>query len=373
MRRREALALGGGLLSALSAGCLETLRREDAWRELVVDPPDGVYVPSHDDEMLQYGTTIADGRTISLFASRPHSFWTIVDAERSRADVRSRHALHLMVEVRDVRSGVIVPSPVAVTIQSQHEDGAADEGEPADRRTLWPMLSQRMGPHYGDNVSLAGDGTYTASVQVGPVNVDATGAFAERFAGPMTVEFEFAYDAAEIESLARRLVDEDEGRGEPGALEPMDEHGHESDEEHTDDHDDHADPEIDVSDAARIGSATGDDIEYTAARLTTDRTEDATPSLAVTTRTTYNRYSLLHASLSATVADGGRSIASLSLRETIDPIRGHHYAAPVDSDILERGDELSITLESPPQVARHEGYETAFLDRETVSIALDER
>ncbi|ADD06010.1 beta-galactosidase precursor [Natrialba magadii ATCC 43099] len=49
MRRRDALAAGGALVgslsvlpTALTAGCLDrqTLRREDAWRELVVYPLD---------------------------------------------------------------------------------------------------------------------------------------------------------------------------------------------------------------------------------------------------------------------------------------------------------------------------------------------
>ncbi|WP_121742675.1 iron transporter [Natronorubrum halophilum] len=356
MRRRTVLAAGGCLLSAASAGCLETLRREDAWRELVVDPPDEVYVPPHADGMVTYGTATADGREIALLASRPHSFWPVAGDERSRADIRSRHALHLMVDVRDTETGAIIPSPVTAAIRRR--DGAAEDGGLVDRRSLWPMLSQRMGPHYGDNVPLEGDGTYSATIRIGATSADAVGALADGLEEPTTVDLEFEYEAAEIEGLERRLIDEDEGRGDPDALEPMADRGGER-----------VESAFDGERVTRVGSETNDGIVSTAAFVESDR--NGTAALVVALRTAHNRYPLPFASLSATVSRAGEGIAGGSLQETIDPRYGHHYRTSIDPGDFERGDELSITLETPPQLARHEGYETAFLERNTVTIPFD--
>ncbi|QSW98550.1 iron transporter [Haloterrigena alkaliphila] len=357
MRRREALAAGGSVLAVLSAGCLEALRRDDAWRELVVDPPEGVYVPPHADEMVRYGTATAVGREISLLASRPHSFWVVADAERNRADVRSRHDLHLMATVRDAETGAFVPAPVTTTIRAR----GADTDEPIDRRSLWPMLSQRMGAHYGDNVPLAGDGSYVATIRVGATTANATGRRADVLERETSVEAEFAFDTNEIEGLERRLIDEAEGRGEAGALEPMD-HAVRGD----------VGPSRDPG--AELGAATSGDIEYTATLLDdTDRSGIDAPILAVTPRTAYNSFPLPFAGLAASVARDGERIASAPLRETLDARLGHCYGTAVDPAILERGDELTIDLETPPQVARHEGYETAFLEERSVTFSRTNR
>ena len=37
---------------------------------------------------------------------------------------------------------------------------------------------------------------------------------------------------------------------------------------------------------------------------------------------------------------------------------------------VQTGDELTITVDSPPQTARHEGYETAFVDMPDVQVTL---
>ena len=34
-------------------------------------------------------------------------------------------------------------------------------------------------------------------------------------------------------------------------------------------------------------------------------------------------------------------------------------------------DELTITVDSPPQTARHEGYETAFLDMPSMTVEME--
>lgn len=338
-----------------------------------MDPPDGAYVPPHADEMVTYGAATEAGREITLAATRPHSFWIVADGERNRADVRSRHAIHLMVDVRDAETGQFLPAPVTTTL----ETGAGDW---SDDRSLWPMLSQQMGAHYGDNVPLDGDGAYVATVEIGTASADVLGTGAADLVDPATVELEFEYASDEIEGLERRLIDEDEGRGESGALEPMahdtGDHGEHDRVSHGgDDHDKHADhDEFDYerAESTRVGTATADDVEYTATFVGRDGRSDANESeLAVTARTAYNAYPLPFASLSAAVSRAGKRIADGALRETIGPELGHHYRTAVDPSVLERGDELTIGVESPPQLSRHEGYENAFLETKPVRIGLE--
>ncbi|WP_306056872.1 iron transporter [Natronococcus wangiae] len=350
MRRRDALAAGGLVLS-LSAGCLETLEREDAWRELVVDPPDGVYVPPKVDEMVSYGTETVDGRTLSLAATRPHSFWTVTGTDRARADVRNYHAIHLMASAHDAETGTVVPTSVTTTIRSRDER--------VDERTLWPMLSQRMGFHYGDNVPLDGDGRYVATVRIEPTSADVADGLDDRLETATTVDLEFDYAADEIEGLERRLIDADEGRGDAGAVEPMD--------DRDDGDDDHRDRLEELAESW-IGTATSGDLEFSLAVIEAERGRDV---LAVLPRTRHNRYPIPFAALSVAPVRGGATGRSVSLGERLGADLGHHYGTAVERRVLEGADELAVTVDAPPQVSRHEGYETAFLDPEPATVDVD--
>ncbi|MFU8870088.1 hypothetical protein [Natronococcus sp.] len=354
MRRRDLLAVGA-LSSALSltAGCLETLEREDAWRELVVDPPDGVYVPPKVDEMLQLGTATVDGLEVSLSAMRPHSFWTMAGDERSRADVRDHHDVHLMAAATDAETGLSVPTSVSTTIRSREER--------IDERTLWPMLSQRMGFHYGDNVPLGEDGPHAATVRVEPTSVDASGALADRLESPRTVDLEFEYAADEIESLDRRLIDEDEGRGESGAVEPM-----------AHDHGDH-EPGADLEAAteAWFGTAHSGDLEFGVGTLESESAGGDGGAVVVSARTRHNRFPVPLAGLSIAPVRDGSLGETVRLAERLDADLGHHYGGTLEDERLEGIEELAVVVDSPPQLSRHEGYETAFFDLEPATVAVE--
>jgi hypothetical protein len=56
-----------------------------------------------------------------------------------------------------------------------------------------------------------------------------------------------------------------------------------------------------------------------------------------------------------------------TLTRTLDPDLGFHYGAPV---ALESGDEVTLSVSTPPQVARHEGYERAFLEMPDVTLTV---
>lgn len=68
---------------------------------------------------------------------------------------------HLMIDLNDVHTGVAIPyAGVWATIR-KGDRVVFDE-------RLWPMISEYMGPHYGNNVSLPGPGTYRLSLLISP-------------------------------------------------------------------------------------------------------------------------------------------------------------------------------------------------------------
>jgi hypothetical protein len=61
----------------------------------------------------------------------------------------------------------------------------------------------------------------------------------------------------------------------------------------------------------------------------------------------------------ATVTRDGETVFDDALERTLDPALYYHYGASVTGG-LQSGDEVTLTVPTPPQVARHEGYEKAF-------------
>lgn len=357
MHRRNLLAAG---LALPVAGCTDALSRDSAWRELVMNAPDGVYVPPKRDGMTTYAVEPVVGEegndsdlAVAVMGTRPHSFLTVAGGDASWVSPRSEDSVHLMATLWHGGSDRVLPVPVSVAI-----GGGPD-------RALWPMLSQRMGFHRGDNLEIPGDGRYDLHLEIGEPSARLFDDLSEPLAGGATVEIPIEFDASEIESLERTLIDPDR-RGEAGALEPMD---HAAGDDHDGAHGnaDHAHGEIVGPPVSRVPRV--DDLPGTV--LETARLDDAVlvatilepssdPYLAVSLRTPYNRYPLPAASIAAGAADGDPLDP---LEPAIGPDLGHHYGRA----IAEPPEEVGVALEAPPQIARHFGYETAFLEgREVV-------
>lgn len=73
----------------------------------------------------------------------------------------SKTSFHLMVMLNDAHTGVPIPyaGVWATIVRSGHV--VYDERQ-------WPMISEYMGPHYGNDVSLPGAGDYRLSLLVSP-------------------------------------------------------------------------------------------------------------------------------------------------------------------------------------------------------------
>lgn len=68
---------------------------------------------------------------------------------------------HLMIDLNDARTNVPIPyAGVWATIRRS--------GKLVYDERLWPMISEYMGPHYGNDVSLPGKGTYQLSLLISP-------------------------------------------------------------------------------------------------------------------------------------------------------------------------------------------------------------
>ncbi|NUE02801.1 Tat pathway signal protein [Halorubraceae archaeon YAN] len=354
MNRRLFLStLGAGAVGSL-AGCtdpLSVLGETTYGREppLVSDRPDAIYYPTHTEGMNMSGMGMADnGLHVHLMYTFPHRFWRIFSAddggyEARKFDVGRDDAVHLMVGVWDHETELPIPvSGVNIGIT-----GGNDVNE---RETVYPMLSQRMGFHYGDNYHLDGDGEYTAEVTVEGIVGEAYGDFEGRFDQAQTVSIDFEYDEAERNDLP--FEEYPDRQGEQAAVEPM--------------HMDHMPLGFAESlPGESLGEGREDDIRYKAAVVDADRF-GSDPYLAVTAETRYNELLIPQLGLDATVTTDGND-ETVPLSPAIDPELGFHYGTPVAE--LTADSEVAVTVTTPAQIARHEGYETAFFDTPTVSLS----
>lgn len=348
MNRRTFLAGGVAAATAPLAGCgglLETRQVGTRAPPLVADRPDAVYIPSHVEGMTMIGRGTAGRRRVGVMFSFPHRFWTVTGAHTSQVEIKSGDTIHLMASIWDTETGQVLPVGSGVSFDITRQ------GESITQRAPWPMLSQNMGFHYGDNFALPGEGTYTVSVDAGTIGIRQLGDFQGAFQSTDRIEVTFEYSRrARNEISFTRL---DERKGDRGAVESMDMGMMPLS----------IAPARDELPGRILGEATTGDAVLLATLVDRDG-----PYLAVSPRTPYNRFILPLMAVSATVDRKDETVFDGPLSKAIDPGLGYHYGASVPG--LNSGDSLTVTVNAPPQVSRHEGYETAFLEMPPVSLSV---
>lgn len=367
MERRDFLRTSAvGLVTGL-AGCTSTFGGQsgttqqtgtttegsvgDANFTTVANREEKVYYPTHKDEMMMLGMGTSGRYKVGLMYSLPHTFWTITGQNTNRVQVGGGTTAHFMATIWDEETKTVLPTAnVSAEITK--------DGETVDSRDLWPMLSQNMGYHFGDNLSLDGDGTYTAKLDVGAMQAERMGELQGAFGEGATVEVEFDHSRSKLGDLGYTNLPDKQGK--PGAISPM--------------------KMMDMpiaqvpkkEDLPGTGLAAGASGDAKFLVLTTDENPhfvaDAKSYLAVSPRTPYNRYPLPLMGLSATLTRGGNTVYEGDLEAVLDPELGYHYGTAVDN--LESGDQLTLSVNAPPQVARHEGYETAFVQMSKMEMEL---
>ena len=358
MDRRRFLHRGVGLSAALLAGCnrpdigATTTRSTGTATPTGEGDGDGVYVQSFVERMAMAGRTRAGEYAVALLVTIPHRFWTVTTRERAAVPIADDDSVHLMALVWDPETRTVLPG-TGLSVELTRD------GRLVSEEVIYPMLSQRMGFHYGGNFALPGDGTYAVDVSVGalPANgVRTTGAFEGRFADPATGTIDLAYTPETRNQVSSRAVDRG---GDPGALAPMD-----------------SDlpigraPDSSALPGDVIGTARSGDARFLVTLLDTAPAgvDGSGPYLAVSPRTPYNRLAIPGMKLRGRLARGDRTVTSATLSRTLDPTLGYHYGATLPA--TESGDRLWLTVATPPQVARHEGYERAFLVMPDMELTL---
>jgi hypothetical protein len=355
MRRRSYLrVLSTGAAAASLAGCRSLVGGSasgDGDRTLppVLDErPAGVYRPTHASGVRVAGIADAGEFRFALLYSYPGRFWEVVGQQTYRRSVEVDDSIHLMTLVWDPDTGLVLPE-VGLTAEIRQD------GDLVAREAVYAMLSQRLGFHYGDNFALPGDGEYTVDISVGGLQIRRTGAFEGRFGDPASVSIGLPYSSAERDTIPSRRPD-DTGAG--GALSPADIEGVPA-----------VRPPTDVP-GRHLGQRSTDGARLDARVLTGDPAarRGATGNevyLVVRSRTPHSGLLLPAMGLEAAIERDGERRFEGTLSRTMDAELGYHYGASVPP--LTERDQLTVEVLSPPQVARHEGYETAFMEMPPVS------
>lgn len=404
MNRRSFLQASAATASAATlSGCLSGLfeTRPALAPPLVENRPDAVYIPTHKEGMKMAGmsgmnnmkpgnaTISSDGMKnmsqsgrlqgmndsqnmdstntshgmmgmqsasagrlqCALTYSYPHRFWTVTGDRTKKVAIEPDDSVHLMVSLWDAKTGVYV-ADASPRVTFSHE------GKEKNTRTPWTMLSQNMGFHTGDNVTFSAAGTYSVTVEVPPVTTRRLRGFKGEFSEPATFEFTFKYSREKRNKIPFKLLPKREGN--TGALEPMNMKMMPLAQ---------APAKNDVP-GQLLGQTTSGDATFVVTAIT-DATQFGAPEktyLVVSPRTPYNQYIIPSMSLSGTLTRRSKTVFDGPLPATLDPTLNYHYGAMVES--IKSGDTLTLTVDAPPQVARHEGYETAFLKMPEMSLTI---
>jgi uncharacterized protein involved in high-affinity Fe2+ transport len=111
--------------------------------------------------MQQLGVADWQGMKITADAMTPVPFIVYNGTTSQEIKPAKNTSFHLMVQLNDAQTGAVIPY---ASVWGTVTKGSA---MPFDNR-LWPMISRYMGPHYGDDVSLPGAGTYKLTLLVSP-------------------------------------------------------------------------------------------------------------------------------------------------------------------------------------------------------------
>lgn len=147
----------------------------------------------HDPEQMHgdmetLATKLHDGMRIEVVSMGPETF-TVEEGDRTIVHRPSPDDnVHLMVTLADERTGERIPySSVQIALSK-------DGRRVVDTR-LWPMISQHVGMHYGENLSLPESGRYEAVLTVGAPAVARHEELADKWTRPVKITFDLDWTA----------------------------------------------------------------------------------------------------------------------------------------------------------------------------------
>ena len=107
------------------------------------------------------GTAVWQGMKITADAMTPVPFLIYNGTTMQTVNPPKNVSFHLMVLLNDAQTNVVIPYASVWGTIKQGSKTPFDE-------SLWPMISEYMGPHYGNDVVLPGSGTYQLSLLISP-------------------------------------------------------------------------------------------------------------------------------------------------------------------------------------------------------------
>ncbi len=358
MERRDVLiglgTLGGVAVAGYGAYRLAYMRAKSQYSPLntpsvVENRPDAVYIPSHIEGMKMIDVLEKNGVSLGLFYSYPHRFWTLTGQNRNKVEINKDDSLHLMASLWDSETKVGIPS-------SSLSFEILRNGETVVEKPPWPMLSQNMGFHFGDNISLPEEESYTINTDVSPLQIRKTGVFQDRFNEQKSFESKFEYNKEKLNEIMFRTLDEK--KGQKGAIDPMNMMNIPI-------------PQLPSKNSFPgniLGSGRSGDGNFISVLL--DRPpggiEKEGSYLVVSAQTPYNNYPLPFMSVSAEIKKRNNTIFDGPLTPTLGSDLNFHYGKTINN--IQNIDTLNITFGAPPQIVRHEGYETAFFNMKSIQI-----
>lgn len=328
----------------------------------VEDPPDAVYLPTHREAFGMLPTQQVGEYAVMPHYTYSHTFWLMRGDEREEVTPEGQ-SLHLMFAFWDAETGAMLPVDVGGRVEIFRDDERI-----AGPRRMWPMISQGMGFHFGDNVPVASDGhdspfpeegSYEIDLRLDPIGIRKTGEFAGRFDEQVSTTVEFDFSIEDFEAITDDTeYFEEERWGEPGAVALRD-HGTMSD--GGDNSRESALPPAAEYPGRDLGTHESHDAAFVVRYLEESRLADGGGYLLVSPRTPYNRVPLPDMALSV------RGDLAGELTQTLDGELGYHYGTEA---ALSASDSFELVVDGPPQVARHQGYETAFLEMPSMNVEM---
>jgi|AntRauTorcE11898_2_1112593.scaffolds.fasta_scaffold00030_30 uncharacterized protein involved in high-affinity Fe2+ transport len=302
------------------------------------DGPSGIYVQTFMDEMVASGMGESGDLRAMLMLSIPHAFWNVNGTSVEKTSVADADSFHLMTSVFDAETNTALPASVNVEV--------LQDGDTVTQEVTYPMLSQRMGFHYGANFQVADFGSYVARVNFeGMGSTETMGELAGKYGEGVTVEIPFEWSESVASEFSVRDLDQG---GNRGAVKPMD----------------MAAPQgVAPAPESLPGTAVGSKLADGARMVTRvvdggGRFVEDGDYLYVSARTRYNGFVVPMMGVQATVTRDGDTVFEDRLTPVVDDEVGYHYGAACES--VEPGDGVTVAATTPSQVARHEGYERAF-------------
>lgn len=311
-----------------------------------------VVVPEHFHEVAAVDTATSDGLAVGVFYSEPDLYWRVQgEGETELVEPSSDASLQLLAWVWDTESGVVLQDAEVTAVISK-------DGDTVLETSLVTLLNQRTGLHWAGNVSLETYGEYDLALEVETGRAAYEPALADRVSESATVDITLPFERGSLGDIRTVYLDQE---GNRGAVKPIS----------TDDVPLSVQPDPSDHPGDAVGDATSGAAQERVVRVPPDHNPlgDDTPYLAVNLRTPFNEYALPGAELTATLTRDGETVFDGPLAATLDGAMGFQYGASVPA--VESGDELAVRIETPPSIARFDGYEQAFLECPDRTIELE--